>query len=135
MEMPDNTIRFDRVRAHTSARRSAEIDKQTDASVQAISTASRSAIDRRIELLDREWDIERYLELTAATISLAGIIAAIREPRLLMLPAVVLMFLAQHAIQGWCPPVPVFRTLGVRTRKEIDDEKMRLLAVLRRHAM
>ena len=130
METPDNTIRFDRVRAHSSPRRTAEIDRQTEASVQAISTASRTAIERRIELLDREWDLERYLELTAATLSLTGIAVAIREPKALILPAIILTFLAQHAIQGWCPPVPLFRTFGVRTRKEIDNEKIRLLAVL-----
>ena len=27
----------------------------------------------------------------------------------------VLAFLAQHALQGWCPPMPVFRYLGTRT--------------------
>jgi hypothetical protein len=41
----------------------------------------------------------------------------------------VLPFLFQHAVQGWCPPVPLFRRLGVRTRKEIDAEKYALKAV------
>jgi len=40
--------------------------------------------------------------------------------------AIVLPFLFQHAVQGWCPPVPVFRWLGVRTRQEIDEEKYAL---------
>ena len=35
-------------------------------------------------------------------------------------------FLFQHATQGWCPPVPLFRKLGVRTRSEIDREKYAL---------
>ena len=26
----------------------------------------------------------------------------------------VLAFLLQHALQGWCPPMPVFRWLGFR---------------------
>jgi hypothetical protein len=34
----------------------------------------------------------------------------------------VLSFLLLHSIQGWCPPVPVLRRLGVRTRREIDRE-------------
>jgi hypothetical protein len=38
----------------------------------------------------------------------------------------VLGFFAQHAIQGWCPPLPLFRKLGYRTRKEIDKEKYAL---------
>jgi len=41
----------------------------------------------------------------------------------------VLSFLFQHAVQGWCPPVPVFRRMGVRTRKEIDREKYALKAL------
>jgi hypothetical protein len=33
----------------------------------------------------------------------------------------------QHAMQGWCPPVPLLRRLGIRTRNEIDREKYALL--------
>ena len=38
-------------------------------------------------------------------------------------------FLLQHAVQGWCPPVPVFRRLGVRTQTEIDEERYALKAL------
>ena len=38
-------------------------------------------------------------------------------------------FLLQHALQGWCPPVPVFRRLGVRTTAEIDRERYALKAL------
>lgn len=31
-------------------------------------------------------------------------------------------FLFQHAVQGWCPPVPILRRLGVRTEAEIFEE-------------
>jgi hypothetical protein len=31
-----------------------------------------------------------------------------------------------HAVQGWCPPVPVLRKMGIRTRSEIDREKFAL---------
>ncbi|HSH82103.1 MAG TPA: hypothetical protein VLA19_26550 [Herpetosiphonaceae bacterium] len=41
----------------------------------------------------------------------------------------VLPFLVQHAVQGWCPPLLVIRALGVRTRKEIDVEKYALKAL------
>lgn len=29
-------------------------------------------------------------------------------------------------VQGWCPPVPIFRSLGVRTAAEIFQEKVAL---------
>lgn len=41
------------------------------------------------------------------------------------------LFPGQHALQGWCPPLPLFRKMGIRTRKEMDAEKYTLLAVLR----
>jgi hypothetical protein len=33
------------------------------------------------------------------------------------------LLLLMHALQGWCPPLPVIRKLGVRTAKEIFEEK------------
>lgn len=41
-------------------------------------------------------------------------------------PTVVLLFFLQHAIQGWCPPLPIFRKLGYRTKEEINKEKYAL---------
>lgn len=38
-------------------------------------------------------------------------------------------FLLQHALQGWCPPVPVLRRLGFRTQTEIDEERYALKAL------
>ena len=35
----------------------------------------------------------------------------------------------QHALQGWCPTVPEFRRIGVRTAKEINREKYALKAM------
>lgn len=32
----------------------------------------------------------------------------------------------QHAIQGWCPPLPILRKLNIRTSKEIEQEKYAL---------
>jgi hypothetical protein len=34
-----------------------------------------------------------------------------------------------HAVQGWCPPVPVLRRLGFRTASEIDHERYALKAL------
>ncbi|HKR79742.1 MAG TPA: hypothetical protein VJR69_08555 [Nitrospira sp.] len=31
-----------------------------------------------------------------------------------------------HAFEGWCPPVNLFRRLGVRTQREIDEERYAL---------
>lgn len=87
-------------------------------------------IPARLEELDREWDIERVLEANAATVSLIGLgLGATVDRRLFALPAIVAGFLLQHAVQGWCPPLPIFRRMGVRTRDEINQERYALKAL------
>lgn len=88
-------------------------------------------IDQRLRELDREWDIERVLEATAAGASLAGFTLAVarRDRRWLLLPLGISAFLMQHALQGWCPPLPLLRRLGVRTAGEIDTERYALKAL------
>ena len=56
-------------------------------------------------------------------------LALMVDLRWLALPVGVAAFLLQHAVQGWCPPVPVFRRLGVRTAGEIDQERYALKAL------
>lgn len=84
-------------------------------------------IEERLAELDREWDIERCLEATAASFSLIGMtLGATVTRKWFALPAVVAAFLLQHAIQGWCPPLPLLRRLGVRTADEINRERYAL---------
>ncbi|MFO0852673.1 MAG: hypothetical protein U0871_29545 [Gemmataceae bacterium] len=104
--------------------------EQTKANVRRASAGGPGAIARRLDELDREWDIERTLEANAATVALVGCgLAAFVDRRFVLLPAAVAGFLLQHAVQGWCPPLPVFRRLGVRTQSEIDRERYALKAL------
>ena len=81
------------------------------------------ALTARIAELEKEWDIERVLEANAASFALLGMGLGITVDRKwLLLPAAVGIFLLQHALQGWCPPLPLFRKLGVRTAREIHEE-------------
>lgn len=87
-------------------------------------------IGRRLRALEEEWDIERTLEANAATIALTGTLLGIFvDRRFLAVPMVVSGFLLQHALQGWCPPLPLFRRRGVRTTREIDTERYALKAL------
>jgi hypothetical protein len=87
-------------------------------------------LSRRIAELDREWDVERTLEANASTLALTGLfLGVVRSRKYLLLSATVLGFLLTHAIQGWCPPLPILRRMGVRTRAEIDQEKYALKAL------
>lgn len=121
----------DRVRRSTALNVNVDIDRQTDANIRRFSAASREQILKRIDELDREWDIERALEVNASSLALTGLALGVTaDRRWLALPAVVMAFLFQHGVQGWCPPLPILRRLGFRTRGEIDREKYELKALL-----
>jgi hypothetical protein len=116
--------RYDRVRDHTAPEINRQIDERTMHHLRLYAHADQELIARRLEELDREWDMERTLEANAAGISLAGLaLGTLASRKWLLLPAVVAGFLMIHAVQGWCPPVPIFRRRGVRTRKEIERER------------
>ena len=125
--LPSTTAR---VPSHTPQRYNEAIRHQTEENVARLAGAGPEAIDRRLAELDREWDIERTLEANASTLALIGVgLGACVDRRFLVLPALVSGFLLQHALQGWCPPVPLFRHLGVRTAAEIDHERYALKAL------
>lgn len=124
------TENADRVRENTSDKSNRRIDDETIARVQEYAARSETDIARRIEELDREWDMERLLETNASVLALTGLVlGATHSRKWLIVPGIVLPFLFQHAVQGWCPPMPIFRRLGVRTRQEIDREKYALKVV------
>jgi len=35
-------------------------------------------------------------------------------------------------LQGWCPPVPVLRRMGIRTQSEIERERCALTSLAQR---
>lgn len=120
----------DRVSSHTSDDVNERIRRETDRRVASLARGGPQAIDARLAELDREWDIERWLETGAASLMLAGTLLGLRrDRRWFLLPAAVGAFLLQHALQGWCPPLPVFRRLGVRTADEINQERFALKAL------
>lgn len=126
MELPATT---ERVSASTSTKINQRIAEETADRV-AWHAEHPEAIPHRLAELDREWDIERTLEANAASLSLVGVVlGATVDRRFLLLPGVVTAFLLQHALQGWCPPLPIFRRRGVRTQREIDDERHALKAL------
>jgi hypothetical protein len=117
----------DRVRANSSEEINRQIEREMEARVREYEQRSPGEISRRIDELDREWDMERLLETNASALAFAGLVLGVTQSKKwLIVPGIVLPFLFQHALQGWCPPVPIFLRLGVRTRKEIDREKYAL---------
>jgi hypothetical protein len=132
--MTDLLVRptLDRVRSHTDPAVLGRLDRQMENSIWAHVALGPEAIKSRLDQLESEWDIESVLELNAAAFAGAGVIASTitKDRRWLLLTGSVLGFLAQHATQGWCPPLAVFRRMGIRTAHEIEAERMALLTAL-----
>ncbi len=118
-----------RVREHTSDSINNRIVEETRERIEYYS-AHPEKIDERLEELDREWDTERLLETNAGTLMVAGtLLGAFVSKRWLLLSAAVGGFLVQHGVQGWCPPLPVLRRMGVRTPREIEAERYALMSI------
>lgn len=121
---PQETPGGDRVREHTDPTGQHEMDAALRARVARYADPNTDELTGRIRELERESDIERVLAANASILALSGVAAtAFISRRFIVVPAVVLTFLLQHALQGWCPPLPLFRRLGIRSRQEIDAEK------------
>ena len=69
------------------------------------------------------------LQFNSSALSLVGLALARKSPKWLVLPIAVQGFFLQHGIQGWCPPLPLFRRAGIRTAREIEIERHALKAV------
>jgi hypothetical protein len=120
----------DPVRAQTSSTLNDKIDEQTRRRLLRAAGAPPAVLSQLIADLDEEWDIERYLETNASLLALGGtLLGRFVNKKFLVIPCLILPFLLQHALQGWCPPVPFLRRRGVRTRREIDTEKYALKAL------
>jgi hypothetical protein len=119
-----------RVPRNTADGVNAAIRDATRRSLEAAVAGGPAAIDDRLRELDAEWDVERTLEANAATLATAGAaLALLVDRRFAAVPLVVGGFLLQHALQGWCPPLPIFRRMGVRTQSEIAEERYALKAL------
>lgn len=120
----------DRVPQHTAAHVNQRIQQQTRENIDRAALGGAEQIERRLQELDKEWDVERALEANAASVVLIGCaLGFVADRRFFALPAFVGAFLLQHALQGWCPPLPIMRRLGIRTAAEIEEERRALKAM------
>ncbi len=125
MDFPARTSR--RVRDNTAKSVNDRIELRTHSAVWDAQAEGRAGIDRRLAHLEREWDIERCLETGASSLMALGVaLGKTVDRRWYLLSAGVAAFLLQHALQGWCPPLPLFRRLGFRTADEINRERYAL---------
>jgi hypothetical protein len=121
-----STTTVNRVPRHTSEEINRRIEQESESRVRTLA-GDPGGIARRLRELDEEWDIERVLETNASAFAFVGsALGASVDRRWLAIPIVVGAFLFQHAIQGWCPPIPILRRMGFRTAREIEIERVAL---------
>lgn len=102
-----------------------KIRDRTSARLNFYQGCGEQTLTKRVTELNREWDTERVLETNAASFVLIASLLGYKKSHCccFLMTGTVGFFLLQHAMQGWCPPLPVIRRLGVRTAEEIYQEK------------
>jgi hypothetical protein len=111
----------------SAEKRSSDIERQIEENIAYYRVGSKTEINERLDELDREWDVERTVDLNTAAVVLTGVIlSATVSKKWLFLPALAAGFLARFAMQNGS-------TLfgGMRTRAEITREKTGLEQVLK----
>jgi hypothetical protein len=117
-------VRGDKVRAKTPPEINQAIDIETAAIVRFYAGKTGYEISKRIEELNKEWDIGRCVEVHEAGLSLIGAMLCLKgSKKWLILPVITSIFLLQYAIWGWTPYASLLRRFGIRTRQEIDLER------------
>lgn len=124
------SLESDRDRRHTAAAVLQRIDDETQARLQSCAEAGPERIAARLGELDREWDVDRAVELESSLMGLMGLaLGAFGRPAFLAAPAVVGAAVFLHATVGWYPLLPLFRRMGLRTSREIARERYALKAL------
>jgi len=123
---------LDIIRDRTADSVNHKIDRLTRGALAEVENSPEKIALRRAEL-DREWTIDRALMVNFA---IAGAITGGLAMRNLRRTGKLggwgklfwtqMAFLLNHAVRGWCPPMPVMRRLGFRSAREICAERCAL---------
>ena len=121
-----------RVATYTNPEINELIRKDTLENLLCLEDAEAEELTRRIQKLNSEWDIERFVEAKAALCVMGCSMFGIAKNKYWsFLTLIAATFLLQHALLGWCPSAPLMRKVGIRTAEEINQEKA-VLKMLRK---
>ncbi len=113
-----------RVSQYTARKINERIFSATQQNVERLCGTDKETLAKRLEELDREWDVERAIQTGASMQILLGLALGIfLNRRWHAWSGIVAGFLLMHALMGWAPPLPILRRLGFRTEMEIDEER------------
>lgn len=126
-----NQTASDSVRSHTPVVVNRRIDEHVESCVRHMAEqGDRTEMSRYLARLEREWDLNRALAVGASAASVLGLLLGRRDGgRWRVLSAVASVLLLQHGIFGFGPMSGLLRSMGVRTRREIDLEKFAIKAL------
>jgi hypothetical protein len=130
MEMNSQHSEADRVQRYTDPEVQHRIDQQIENNVRFYAVQTPDVVAGRIEQLQREWSIERYLQVNVASVGfVTALLGLTVSKKYVLLTCTALGFFLYHATRGWDQPLPMLRRLGIRTRGEIDREIYALKAI------
>jgi hypothetical protein len=108
------------------------IRERTRARVNSLADAPDDALRERLYDLDTEWDVARAVEAHAGLAVIGTLLLGkLVDKRFYALTGAVGALLVNFSLSRWWPPISVFRRLGFRTPREIDQERCALEAALR----
>lgn len=120
----------DRVRRYSTEEQLRRIDEKTVRNLRLYASQPPEVIEERIRELREEWSIERFLQLNVAAVGLSTALLAVTKDRKWGFATCAgLAFFLLHATDGFDPPLPLLRQMGIRTRAEIDREIYALKAL------
>jgi hypothetical protein len=112
----------EKIRSVTLPAVNRRIDREIEENIRRYTYQGSEEISQRIRELEMEWDVERVLQMGAASMALVGLGLSFRNRNWIIYPAAILSFLVMQALKGWAPPIPILRRLGFRTKQEIECE-------------
>jgi hypothetical protein len=87
-------------------------------------------IESRLDELDREWDLNRLVQVGAAGMTLGGVgLGFLFGRKWFLLPGIAGWMLWKYGVRNECPPAAFLRRLGIRTVAEIEAERQALLSL------
>ena len=92
--------------------------------------ANPRGIQTRLEALDEEWSVDKVLQIGTSGATIASFWFSLTKSRIWSLLPVILAGGAIHyGVTGGSPAADLIRRFGIRTRDEIEGERIALLAV------
>lgn len=130
--MPATTT--ERVRNNTAPAQREQFEQQLRRNIAHYMTADKHQIDQRLAELDREWNVERMIEVEAPImIGLGALLGLTRSPKWFGLSVFAAGMVIVHNTQGWYPLLRIFQRMGIRSQQHIEEERSALRVLRNDH--